>query len=499
MSDVTQGTARRILLTGATGYVGGRLLTQLVTRGYRVRCLARNPAHLMQRVPAGVEVVAGDVTDRDSLTAGLREIDAAFYLVHAMGDATGFEARERAGAVNVAEAARAAGVRRIIYLGGLGDEMTELSPHLRSRQEVGRVLRESGVPTIELRASIVIGSGSLSFELVRALTEHLPVMITPRWVSVMAQPIAIRDLLAYLIEALDVPLDQSRVVEIGGADQVSYLGMMQEYARQRGLRRVMIQVPLLTPRLSSLWLGLVTPVYARIGRKLVESIRHPTVVRTDAATRLFSVQPVGMAEAIRAALALEERAYAETRWSDAISAAGYGGDRASSLSGPRLTDRREVKVPATPSQCFATIASLGGQTGWPPYTWLWRLRGFMDLLWGGVGIRRGRPEGRELRVGDALDFWRVERYEPGSRLRLAAEMKVPGRAWLDYSIVPLPEGALIRQTAMFDPMGLAGLLYWYALVPVHAVVFRGMLRSIARRSGMAHARARGEHVRKRAT
>jgi uncharacterized protein YbjT (DUF2867 family) len=489
MSDVTHSTTRRILLTGATGYVGGRLLTQLVSRGCRVRCLARNPAHLLQRVPAGVEVVAGDVTDRDSLMAALREVDAAFYLVHAMGDASGFEARERAGAGCFAEAARASGVRRIIYLGGLGDETTDLSPHLRSRQEVGRVLRESGVPTIELRASIVIGSGSLSFELVRALTEHLPIMITPRWVSVLAQPIGIQDLLAYLIEALDVPLEHSAVVEIGGADQVSYLGMMREYARQRGLRRAMIQVPLLTPRLSSLWLGLVTPVYARIGRKLVESIRHPTVVRTDTASRMFSVRPVGMAEAIRAALDHEEQAFAETRWSDAISAAGYGSDRPSMPSGLRLTDRREVEVKATPSQCFATVASLGGQTGWPPYTWLWRLRGFMDLLWGGVGMRRGRPEGRELHVGDALDFWRVERYERGSQLRLVAEMRVPGRAWLEWAIVPLPQGALIRQTAMFDPMGLAGLLYWYALVPVHAVVFRGMLRSIARRSGMPHTSA----------
>ncbi|MBM3770810.1 MAG: SDR family oxidoreductase [Acidimicrobiia bacterium] len=480
-------TKRRILLTGATGYVGGRLLTQLVGRGYHVRCLARNPAHLLQRIPAGVEVVAGDVSDRDSLMAALKDVDAAFYLVHAMGDATGFEAHERAGAVNFAEAARTTGVRRIVYLGGLGDETTDLSPHLRSRQEVGRILRESGVPTIELRASIVIGSGSLSFELVRALTEHLPVMITPRWVSVLAQPIGIQDLLAYLIQALDVPLDKSVVVEIGGADQVSYLGMMREYARQRGLKRAMIQVPLLTPRLSSLWLGLVTPVYARIGRKLVESIRHPTVVSTDTAKRIFSVRPVGMAEAIRAALDHEEQAYAETRWSDAISAAGYGGDRGSAISARRLTDCREVEVPATPDQCFATIASLGGQTGWPPYTWLWRLRGFIDLLWGGVGMRRGRPEGRELRTGDALDFWRVERYEPSSQLRLAAEMKVPGRAWLEYAIVPRPQGSIIRQAAVFDPMGLAGLLYWYALVPVHALVFRGMLQSIARRAGKPHA------------
>jgi uncharacterized protein YbjT (DUF2867 family) len=474
---------RHVLLTGATGYVGGRLLTQLVNRGYRVRCLARNPTNLANWVPAGVEVVAGDVTDRGSLAAAFAQIDAAFYLVHAMGDASAFEARERTGAVNFGAAAQAAGVKRIVYLGGLGDDRSDLSPHLRSRQQVGRILRESGVPTIELRASIVIGSGSLSFELVRALTEHLPVMITPRWVSVLAQPIGIQDLLAYLVEALDVPITQSTVVEVGGADQVSYLAMMREYARQRGLRRVMIRVPLLTPRLSSLWLGLVTPVYARVGRKLIESIRHPTVVTTDVARRLFSVRPVGVAEAIRAALDNEDREFAETRWSDAMSAAGHPGASPSIHSGLRLTDRREVEVQATPSQCFATVAGLGGRMGWPPYTWLWRIRGFIDLVCGGVGMRRGRPEGRALRVGDPLDFWRVEQYQPGERLRLAAEMKVPGRAWLEFSVVPRAGGSsLIRQTAEFDPRGLAGLLYWYLLVPVHALVFRGMLRSVARRS-----------------
>ena len=293
---------RHILLTGATGYVGGRLLPRLVSRGSRVRCLARNPADLFQRVPSGVEVVAGDVMDRASLDAAFLGIDAGYYLVHSMRDRSGFEAREREGARNFAGAASAAGVERVVYLGGLGDDQADLSPHLRSRQEVGRILRESDVPAIEFRASIVIGSGSLSFEMIRALTEHLPVMITPRWVSVLAQPIAIQDLIAYLLEALDVPLNESLVVEIGGSDKVSYLALMQEYARQRGLKRLMIPVPLLTPHLSSLWLALVTPLYARVGRKLIESIRHPSIVATDTARRLFSVQPVGAAEAIRLAL-----------------------------------------------------------------------------------------------------------------------------------------------------------------------------------------------------
>ena len=475
-------TARRILLTGGTGYVGGRLLSLLVERGEQVRCLARDPARLAQRVPAGVEVVGGDVTDRHTLDAALAGVDIAFYLVHSMGDASGFEEREQTGARNFAAAARAAGVRRIIYLGALGDSSRELSPHLRSRQEVGAILRGSGVPTIEFRASIVIGSGSLSFELVRALTEHLPVMITPRWVGVLAQPIGIQDLLAYLIEALDTPLEASLVVEIGGPERLSYLGLMQEYARQRGLRRVMIPVPFLTPTLSSWWLGLVTPVYARVGRKLIESIKHPTIVTDDTALRHFSIRPVGASAAIRAALDNEDREYAETRWFDSVSAAGLRHSTSPEPLGLRCSDSRTAAVSASPSDCFAVVSDLGGPTGWPPYTWLWRLRGAIDVLVGGVGMRRGRPVGRPLRTGDALDFWRVEACEPGSRLRLVAEMRLPGRAWLEFNVRPTVNGALISQTATFDPIGLGGLVYWYALVPLHSIIFQGMLNALARRA-----------------
>lgn len=471
-----------ILLTGATGYVGGRLLSALTARGASVRCLVRDPARVATRVSRGVQVVTGDVTDRASLDAALAGVDTAYYLVHSLGEATGFEEREQAGARQFAAAAASAGVRRIIYLGGLGDDRVALSPHLRSRHEVGRILRESGVPTCEFRASIVIGSGSLSFELVRALTEHLPVMITPRWVSVQAQPIGIQDLVAYLLEALTIPLAQSVIVEIGGPDRLSYLGLMQEYGHQRGLRRVMIPVPFLTPTLSSWWLGLVTPIYARVGRKLIESIKHPTVVtRPEAATR-FSVRPVGVAEAIRAALDNEDREYAETRWIDAMSAAGAPLPGGPQPSGRRLTDQRIVDVASTPEACFAVVSQLGGEMGWPPYTWLWRLRGAIDLLCGGVGMRRGRPQGRSLRAGDAVDFWRVELYEPECRLRLVAEMKLPGRAWLEYVISPSAKGCVIRQTATFDPMGLAGLAYWYSLIPAHALIFPGMLRAIAARA-----------------
>lgn len=474
-----------ILLTGATGYVGGRLLTLLAAKGHRVRCLARNPGHLEQRLPAGATVVRGDVRDQLSLVRAMQGIETAYYLVHAMGEATGFEAEEQAGAAAFAAAARVAGVRRIIYLGALGDASDRLSPHLRSRQEVGRVLRESGVPTLELRASIVIGSGSLSFEMVRALTEHLPVMVMPRWVTVMAQPIGIQDLLAYLVASLDVPLPASRVVEIGGADRVSYRGMMQEYARQRGLRRWMIPVPVLTPRLSSLWLGLVTPLYARVGRKLIESIRHPTVVQDPSAGELFGVQPMGTADAIRVALDHEDRTYAETYWSDAPSAAGVPAVRDPEPAGERLRDVREVSVAATPDACFAALSTLGGEEGWPTLDSLWRLRGAVDLLVGGVGLRRGRPAGRPLRAGDAVDFWRVETCEPSRHLRLSAEMRLPGRAWLDFQIRADGHGCTLRQVAEFDPSGLAGRLYWYALVPIHAAIFSGMVAALARRAEAA--------------
>ena len=479
---------RHILLTGATGYVGGRLLKALETRGDRVRCVARRPAHLASRVAAGTQVVAGDLLDPSALTAAFEGMETAYYLVHSLGDASGFEAREAAGARNFADAAVAAGLERIIYLGGLGEERSDLSPHLRSRHEVGRILRDSGIPTIELRASIVIGSGSLSFEMIRALCEHLPIMITPRWVSVLAQPIAVQDLIEYLVQALDVPIDGSVVVEIGGRDQLSYAALMREYMRQRQLRRLMIPVPVLTPRLSSLWLGLVTPVYARVGRKLIESIKYPTVVRSDLASRLFRVRPRGAADAVRAALENEDREFAETRWSDSLSASGVSVGPAGARFGQRLLDQREARVAASPEACFAVLSRLGGRDGWLAFNWLWRVRGFLDLLAGGVGLRRGRPANRPLRVGDALDFWRVEAYEPPHRLRLSAEMKLPGRAWLEFVVEPDGRGSRVIETAMFDPLGILGRIYWYGVSPFHGLIFGGMIKAIAERA-MANQRA----------
>lgn len=470
-----------ILLTGATGYVGGRLLKSLGKAEREVRCLARRPEALASRLAPGVEVVAGDVLDPAALEKALAGVEAAYYLIHSMGNAVDFEEQDRRQARLFGEAAKRAGVRRILYLGGLGEEGPGLSPHLRSRQEVGRLLRESGVPVLEFRASIVLGSGSLSFEMIRSLVERLPVMVTPRWVTVEAQPIGIEDLLAYLMAGLTVPLTQSRIYEIGGADRMSYADLMREYARQRGLKRWMIPVPVLTPWLSSLWLGLVTPLFARIGRKLIESIRHPTVVRDDAARRDFDVRPGGVREAMALALRNEERQFAETRWSDAFSSLG-GTEVFHTRLGNRLVDSRTVWVPVPADKAFKPIRQVGGDRGWYFANALWMLRGFWDRLVGGPGLRRGRRDPDDLRVGDALDFWRVEAYEPNRRLRLAAEMRLPGRAWLEFEVTPEGDGTLIRQTAIFDPRGLAGLVYWYFLYPAHRAIFAGMLRAVARKA-----------------
>ena len=475
--------AGTVLLTGATGYVGGRLLRALESAGRSVRCLARSPDRLAARVGAHTEIARGDVVSGEGLAEALRGIETAYYLVHSMGSAGGFEAEDRRAAENFGAAARDAGVARIVYLGGLADESRELSAHLRSRIEVGRLLRASGVPVIELRASIVIGSGSLSFEMIRALVEHLPILVTPRWVSTPAQPIGIDDLLAYLLAALGADPSGSPIYEIGGADQMSYGDLMREYARQRGLRRVMLRVPVLSPRLSSLWLGLVTPLYARVGRKLIDSIRHPTVVRSDAARRTFRIEPTRIRVAIARALEHEDRKFAETRWSDALSSTGerpasFGGVRV----GPRLVDSRELRVAVPVSRAFAPIQRIGGETGWYGNDGLWQLRGFLDLLVGGAGMRRGRRNPTQIAVGDTIDCWRVTGFEPDRCLRLAAEMRLPGRAWLEFEVAADGDGSRIRQTALFEPSGLAGLAYWYGIYPLHALVFGGMLRGIARRA-----------------
>lgn len=474
-----------MLLTGATGYVGGRLLPRLTQRDdLVVRCMVRDPARLEGRVADRVELVEADAMDRAAVDRAMAGVDVAYYLIHALGSDRDFAAQEQRAARHFADAAEAAGVKRIIYLGGLGDDPT-VSPHLDSRRSVGEILRGSSVPAIEFRASIIIGSGSLSFELVRALTRKLPAMVVPTWGRSLAQPIAIEDVLAYLEAAIDLPLAPGaaggRVYEIGGPDRVSYVSLMKEYARQRGLVRLMVPVPVLTPRLSSWWLALVTPVYARIGRKLIDSCKTPTVVNDGAAERDFDIRPRGVREAIERALVREDEAFARTRWSDAASSVprtgrSYGGR----AHGSRLIDSRTLDVDQPPPRAFAPIRRIGGKVGWYCGGWLWRLRGLMDVFVGGVGLRRGRRDPDQLAVGDTLDFWRVEAVEPDRLLRLRAEMRLPGRAWLQFEVEPTATGSRIRQTAEYDPRGLLGLLYWYAVWPLHAYVFGGMLRGIAR-------------------
>ncbi|TWT30656.1 SDR family oxidoreductase [Blastopirellula retiformator] len=472
--------AGAILLTGATGYVGGRLLPLLQQSGRHVRCLTRRPEALSDWAGPTTSIVKGDVLDQASLGEAFAGVDTAYYLVHSLGEQTDFEKQDRIAAENFAKSAAAAGVQRIVYLGGLGNPDHKLSKHLRSRQETGDVLRMHHPHVIEFRASIVIGSGSLSFEMIRALVERLPTMVCPKWVSVKAQPIAIEDLLAYLVAALDLPIQHSQVYEIGGPDQLSYGELMREYAKQRGLRRWLVPIPFLTPYLSSLWLGLVTPLYARVGRKLVESLRNPTLLSNNLASRTFDVVPRTVPEAIQRALVHEDHEFAETRWSDALSAGGelpqWGGAR----FGSRLVDSRTLEVPIPAEQAFAPIRRIGGKQGWYYANWLWSLRGFLDLLVGGIGVRRGRRNPEQLRTGDVLDFWRVEAYEPAHLVRLSAEMKLPGRAWLEFEVTPSPAGSQIRQTAIFDPVGLTGLAYWYSVYPLHQFVFAGMLRNIAR-------------------
>jgi uncharacterized protein YbjT (DUF2867 family) len=472
-------TGPRILLTGATGYVGGRLLAAFEQRGEPVRCLARRPENLRREVGAPVEVVPGDVLDAETLPSALAGIDTAYYLVHALAGGRDFVQDELRGARNFARAARAAGVRRLVYLGGLVPHDEQLSDHLASRTEVGRILREEGPPTCEFRASIVIGSGSLSFEMIRALVQRLPVMITPSWTRHRAQPIAIEDVIAYLLAALDVPLPGSRVVEIGGPDQVSYADLMRLYAEERGLQRPMLPVPVLSPRLSSYWLALITPLQARVGAKLIGSIRHDTVVDDPAAAAPFNVRPRGVRDAIRRAIQREDRRLAATRWSDALSSSqapsGYGGQR----YGSRLLDSREVWTPVPPDRAFAPIRRIGGARGWYYGQRLWQVRGMLDKLVGGPGLRRGRRDPEHLAPGDALDFWRVRAVEPDRLLRLRAEMRLPGRAWLQFEVSPDGDGSRIRQTAIFDPHGLSGLAYWYALWPAHQFVFGGLLRRLA--------------------
>ena len=471
---------RLVLLTGASGYIGGRLLPILEALPFRLRCMVRRPEYLTQRTGPDTEVAPGDVFDPPSLVKALQGVHTAYYLVHSLGGGDDYEERDREAADNFGRASLEAGVKQIIYLGGLASG-EDLSTHLASRQEVGSILRESGVPTIEFQASIVIGSGSLSFEMVRGLVERLPVMIAPTWVRSRAQPIAVEDVLDYLIQALYRPGPENTVYEIGGADQSSYEGIVREYAQQRGLHRMIIHLPILTPHLSSHWLALVTPLYYTVGRQLIEGVRNDSVVSDTKALEVFPIRPRPLSEAVKRALTNEDREFAATHWSDSpagqrLSHHHWGGVR----FGPRLVDSYSKVLNYPPEKIFAPIQCVGGENGWYAFDWMWKLRGLLDRLIGGVGHRRGRRDPCDIRQGDAIDFWRVEKFEPDRTLLLFAEMKMPGRAWLHFEVGPHEEGSEVRMTALFDPIGVWGLVYWYLVYPFHFLIFNGMFKGIVR-------------------
>ena len=474
-------------MTGATGYIGGRLAPRLLDEGCRVRCLVRDAERLAGRPwRARVEVAEGDLLAPETLAPALAGVQVAYYLVHSMAGGRDFAERDREAALAFGAAAKAAGVQRIIYLGGLGDPATDLSHHLRSRHDTGDALRAGGVPVTEFRAGVIVGSGSLSFEMIRYLTERVPVMVCPRWVYTRTQPIAIRNVLDYLLAALRTPDSAGRVIEIGGADVLTYGEMMHGYAAVRGLSRRLLPVPVLTPRLSSYWVHLVTPIPAAIAQPLIQGLRNEAVARDDAARRLFpGIAPMPYREAVRLALERVQGDAVETVWSDALSSS-QGARRPVELttSEGMIIERRSLAADAEAAQVFRVFSGLGGARGWLCWNWAWRARGAVDRLLGGVGMRRGRRHPAELNPGDAVDFWRVEAVEPARLVRFRAEMKVPGRAWLQFEALPRAGGGCtLVQTAFFAPKGLAGLAYWYLLYPVHALIFGDMIRAVARASG----------------
>lgn len=485
MNNSTQRNATQILVTGATGYIGARLIPRLLDVGYRVRVLVRDPERLSGRPWADqVEVCTGDVFRPDTLPPAMEGVSAAFYLIHSMAGHTDFHDRDIIAAHNFGQAARQAGVGHLIYLSGLGEESDNtLSAHLASRHATGQALRESGIPVTELRAAVIVGSGSLSFEMIRNLTERLPVMIVPKWASTRIQPIGIREVLTYLVSTLQTPACKGKLIEIGGADVLTYAEMMTQYAEERGLRRWLIPVPVLTPRLSSYWVHWVTPVPSSVAKPLIEGLRNEVVVHDPSARALFpDIIPADYRTSVRRALERIRAGDLESIWSDALSSS-QGDSRPSffRLEQGMFIERREAFVDAPASEVFRVFTSLGGQRGWLAFDWAWQARGILDRLVGGVGMRRGRRDPVYLRVGDAMDFWRVEDVREDRLLRLRAEMKVPGRAWLQFEVIP-EEASRSRlvQTAYFASKGLAGMLYWYALYPLHGLIFSRMPKRIAR-------------------
>ncbi len=478
-----------VLVTGVTGYVGGRLVPELLAAGYRVRALARHPERLRDRPwHDDLEIVTGDADDPADVARAMDGVQVAYYLIHALDTGRRFESTDRRTALVFGRVARESGVARIVYLGGLYPEGEDLSPHLDSRREVGEILLASGVPTTVLRAAVILGSGSASFEMLRHLTERLPVMITPRWVNTRIQPIAIRDVLRYLVGSAGMPAGVSRAFDIGGPDVITYAEMMQRYARVAGLaRRIILPVNVLTPNLSSHWVGVVTPVPNSLARPLVESLVHEVVCKEkDIAAHVPEPAAglLGVDDAIRLALQRIGDGDVATRWASA-STPGAPSDPMPSdpdwAGGSVYLDERSSVVSASAAALWSVIVGIGGRNGWYSWALAWQVRGWMDRFSGGPGLRRGRRDPHSLQIGDAVDWWRVEDVQPQRLLRLRAEMRLPGLAWLDLMVEQdLAGHTVFRQRAYFHPRGLAGRLYWGAISPFHRVVFGGMQRNIAR-------------------
>jgi uncharacterized protein YbjT (DUF2867 family) len=475
-----------ILVLGATGYVGGQLVPRLIERGHSVRCLVRDQSKVADKPWSNhVEITQGDVLKPETLAESMNDIDVVYYLIHSMGaDEKDFESLDRKAATNVSREAAEAGASRIIYLGGLGRKESETSPHLRSRHEVGEVLREGSVPLTEFRAAVIVGIGSISFEMIHYLVNRLPVMICPRWVYTRTQPIAITDVLKYLVESLDHPETADRVLDIGGPEIITYQDMMLTLAEVLGLKRLLIRVPVLTPRLSSYWVDLVTPIKASIARPLVEGLRSETVCENHDALDIFGFQPITFKDAVRQAM----RGYGISDVDKETDDTGSSYERPNMSASQMLRDHRETYVEA-PTECvYRIIASIGGDNGWYYVDWLWKLRGFIDRLLGGPGLRRGRKHPTRIAKGETLDFWRVIEAEEGKLLILKAEMKVWGQAWLKFRVREDGDNACrVQQTALYYPKGVVGWAHWYCVYPIHAIVFKGLVRAIARRAKEQHA------------
>jgi uncharacterized protein YbjT (DUF2867 family) len=472
------GNNKLILVTGATGYIGGHLIPPLLERGYRVRCLVRNTDRLHNQAWfSQVEIIQCDISDCKTLAKAMQGVWSAYYLIHSMSRGHHYHELDLSAADDFASAASATGVAHIIYLGGLADPNANIGLHMRSRIQTGDVLRQGRVPVTEFRAGVIIGPGSISFEMIRYLTEQLPFLVGPRWLHNRSQPIATQNVLDYLLEALDIPECRGKIFEIGGPDVLTYAGSMLEYARLRGLRRRLFTVPVAPVRLMAYWVGKLTPVPATIAAPLIDGMRSDSVVADDAARQVFqNIQPLGYQAAVSRALSLLSPAQIDPVWSSSASPviitkhAGF------------LIDFQQVRVAASPSSVFQVLMDLGGKNGWLYLDGLWRLRGWMDWFMGGPGMR-GRQAGTALYPGQAVDFYRVEVLQQDKLVRLYSEMKAPGEGWMEWQVKPQPEGAaLLSQTAFFAPKGVFGFLYWYLLFPVHRLVFAGLIQKIARRA-----------------